>query len=53
MIEAVKRQPVSLRVKEAAMMVGIVLLVALFGLAFGNDLGLFKSSEPSSAVDGR
>ncbi|MCA9549958.1 MAG: RIP metalloprotease RseP [Myxococcales bacterium] len=53
LIEAVKRQPVSLRVKEAAMMVGIVLLVALFGLAFGNDLGLFKSSEPSSAVDGR
>ncbi|MCB9645586.1 MAG: RIP metalloprotease RseP [Deltaproteobacteria bacterium] len=53
LIEAVKRQPVSLRVKEAAMMVGLVLLVALFGLAFGNDLGLFKSSEPSSTVDGR
>lgn len=43
-IEAVKRQPVSLRVREAAMMVGMVLLLALFALAMSNDLanwGLF------------
>lgn len=37
-IEGVKRQPVSLRVREAAMMVGMVLLLALFVLAFSNDL---------------
>lgn len=44
LIEAVKRKPVSLRVREAAMMVGMVLLLALFALAMSNDLanwGLF------------
>lgn len=44
LIEAVKRKPVSLRVREQAMVVGMVLLLALFVLAMGNDLaklGLF------------
>ncbi len=44
LIEAVKRKPVSLRVREQSMMVGMVLLLALFVLAMANDLaklGLF------------
>jgi regulator of sigma E protease len=53
LVEAVKRQPVSLRVKEAAMMVGLVLLVALFGLAFSNDLGLFESKPTPTPTEGR
>lgn len=38
LIEAIKRKPVSMRVREAAMMVGMVLLLALFVIAFSNDL---------------
>ena len=37
-IEAIKRKPVSMRVREAAMMVGLVLLAMLFVLVFSNDI---------------
>jgi regulator of sigma E protease len=41
-VEAIKRKPVSLRVREAATIVGLVLLVLLAALVFSNDLGLTK-----------
>jgi regulator of sigma E protease len=37
-IEAIKRKPVSMRVREGAMMVGLVLLAMLFVLVFSNDI---------------
>lgn len=44
LVEAVKRQPVSLRAREAASIIGIAILVALLVLALRNDilsLGIF------------
>ena len=42
-IEAIKRKPVSMRVREAAMMVGLVLLAMLFVLVFSNDISRLSS----------
>lgn len=46
-VEAIKRRPVSLRVREAASIIGIVLLLALMVLALKNDIlraGIFRES---------
>jgi regulator of sigma E protease len=37
-VEGVKRQPLSLRTREIVQQVGLILLVALMGFAFWNDL---------------
>jgi regulator of sigma E protease len=43
-VEGIKRQPLSLRTREMVQQVGLILLVALMGFAFWNDLSRHWSS---------
>ena len=44
LVEAVKRGPLSMRTREFVQQVGLLLLVALMGFAFWNDVSRYWSS---------
>ncbi len=46
LIEWVRRKPISLRVMEIAMQIGIFILIALFGLVLVNDINRYQLFEP-------